>query len=361
MKPLGLRRYLAMVFAAAIAGAMLVSGAAVIGVLMIEVHAEHEVERGRGIVTDDDDFVLVQRAATAMALVAPLAVGGAALLGLRLARRALAPMTEASRRAAAARASELDLTLPLSGAGDEWDDLARTLNGLLADARNSLLRVRRFTADAAHELRTPLTTILGEAELALRRERSASELRAALTTVKSEGEQLVQLLEGLLALARADAGTLLSGKTASLLEDIVKSSIGRVRERTRQGESARVRIECVGEGGSVKGNALLLSRAVENLLDNAIRHAREQVTVSISSDAAMARVRVIDDGPGVAAEIVPALFERFARADTSRARGGFGLGLSLTRAIAQAHDGTVEFLPSPHGAVFELALPILPS
>jgi signal transduction histidine kinase len=361
LKPLGLRRSLAIFFAAAIAGAMLVSGAAVLGVLLLEEHAERAEALERGTTLDDDDFVLVQRAAAAMAIVAPLAAGGAALLGLRLARRALAPMTEASRRAANARASELDLTLPLSGKGDEWDDLARTLNALLADARDSMLRVRRFTADAAHELRTPLTTILGEAELALRRERSASELRAALTTVKSEGEQLVQLLEGLLALARADAGTLLSGKTASRLEDIVKSSIGRVRERARQGEAARVRIDCVGDGGSVKGNPLLLSRAVENLLDNAVRYARDQVTVSISADAAMARVRVIDDGPGVAAEVVPELFERFVRADTSRARGGFGLGLSLTRAIAQAHDGTVEFLPSPHGAVFELALPILPS
>src|SRR5207302_1554205 len=108
----------------------------------------------------------------------------------------------------------------------------------------------------------------------------------------------------------------------------------------------------------VNGNPLLLSRAVENLLDNAVRYAREQVTVSITAETGMARVRVVDDGPGVAAEVVPALFERFARGDASRARGGLGLGLSLTRAIAQAHDGTVELLPSRRGAVFELALPV---
>jgi signal transduction histidine kinase len=122
-----------------------------------------------------------------------------------------------------------------------------------------------------------------------------------------------------------------------------------------------VRIDYAGEDSSVNGNPLLLSRAVENLLDNAVRYARGQVTVSITADTAMARVRVVDDGPGVAAEVVPALFERFARGDSSRARGGFGLGLSLTRAIAQAHDGTVELLPSRQGAVFELAVPLYPS
>jgi two-component system heavy metal sensor histidine kinase CusS len=267
-------------------------------------------------------------------------------------------MREASRRAAVARASDLDLTIPLTGSGDEWDDLARTLNALLADARGSMLRVRRFTADAAHELRTPITTILGEAELALRRNRGAGELRDALTTVKLEGERLARLLEALLALARADAGTLLSSKTTARLEDIVESSLERVRDRASQGGFASVRVDCVGAGGSVEGNPLLLSRAVENLLDNAVRHARERVTVSLRTDGGMARVRIADDGPGVAADLVPALFERFVRGDGARGGGGFGLGLSIARAIAEAHDGTVQFVPTRPGAVFELAVPL---
>src|SRR5207245_10931770 len=105
---------------------------------------------------------------------------GGAFRARALGRGARAPMRGAGRRAAAARASDWNLTLPKTGADDEWDELAGTLNALLEDARGSLLRMRRFTADAAHELRTPVTTIIGEAEVALRRDRSVEELRSAL-------------------------------------------------------------------------------------------------------------------------------------------------------------------------------------
>src|SRR5205085_5084798 len=99
---------------------------------------------------------------SAMAVAAPLAIAAAALLGWWLARRALQPLVEASARVRAARSGELDLSLPV-GSGREWDELATTLNALLADARSSMARNRHFTAEAAHELRTPLTTMIREA------------------------------------------------------------------------------------------------------------------------------------------------------------------------------------------------------
>jgi len=322
---------------------------------LMEAHIRDEASRGLPV--DEDDLLVVPRAATSMALVAPLAIAGAAILGLYLARRALAPMREASRRAAAAHASELDLTLPVTGTGDEWDELASTLNVLLADARDSMSRVRRFTADAAHELRTPVTAILGEVEVALRRTRSEAELRAVLGTVKEEGERIAQLLEALLALARADAGTLLSSRSPLALGDILESTVARARERASQNGRSNLQIEGSPSGALVEGNALLLSRAFENLLDNAIRHAHSRVTVTVLSNGTTARVRVADDGPGIPAELKANLFERFARGDRARSGEGFGLGLSIARAIANAHGGTLELRPSPEGAVFELALP----
>ncbi|MFL5418177.1 MAG: sensor histidine kinase [Myxococcales bacterium] len=351
---LALRHRLALLFACAVGVALLVSGGATIAVIALQTQAHREEEIRRGEPPDDDDLLVVSRAAAAMAIVSPIVIAAAAVVGLYLARRALAPMREASRRAAAARASDLDLTLPVTGANDEWDELATTLNALLADARGSLFRVRRFTADAAHELRTPITAILGESEVALRRKRSEAELRAALTVVKEEAERSARLLEALLALARADAGTLLSNKTKLPVAGIVESSVSRARERASRDGHVAIR---GSTSAFVEGNAALLSRALENLLDNAIRHAATQVTVTVASDGTLARVRVDDDGPGVPAHLMPALFERFARGDSARAAGGFGLGLSIARAIAQAHGGSVVLLPSSAGASFELALP----
>jgi len=354
---LALRHRLALLFATAVAAALVLSGAATIGVIALQMEAHIRDEASRGLPVDEDDLLVVPRAATSMALVAPLAIAGAALLGLYLARRALAPMREASRRAAAAHASELDLTLPVTGTGDEWDELASTLNVLLADARGSMSRVRRFTADAAHELRTPVTAILGEVEVALRRTRTEAELRAVLGTVKEEGERIAQLLEALLALARADAGTLLSSKAPLALGEILESTVARARERASQNGHANVAIECTPGRALVEGNALLLSRAFENLLDNAVRHARSRVAITVVSDGTTSRVRVADDGPGIPAELKANLFERFARGDRARSGEGFGLGLSIARAIANAHGGSLDLRPSPDGALFELALP----
>ena len=354
---LALRHRLAMLFATAVGAALLVSAAATIGVIALQMEAHRQDEIRRGLPADDDDLLVVPRAAAAMAIVAPLAIAGAAVLGLYLARHALAPMREASRRVAAARASDLDLTLPVTGAADEWDDLASTLNALLADARGSMFRVRRFTADAAHELRTPITTILGEAEVALRRKRTEEELRAALVTVKEEAERIAQLLEALLSLARADAGTLLSSRAVLPLGDVIEAAVARARERASLNGRAAIRVESAPTNVLVEGNRLLLSRALENLLDNAVRHARAQVTVTIATDGITARVRVADDGAGISPELVSSLFERFARGDRARSGEGFGLGLSISRAIAQAHGGTLELHPSSSGALFELALP----
>ncbi len=333
---------LALSFAGAVALALLAFGA-VVGALLVQAE---RLEMARTGIDTGDLYEDLRRVGWAMALSLPLAAAGAGALGLWLAGRAARPLREANARAKAARASELDLTLPESGEGDEWDELARTLNALLADGRASLSRIRRFTADAAHELRTPLTAILGEADVTLRRERTAAELRDSLTIVREEAARLARLLDALLALARADAKALVGARVQVTLQELA-----------REAAAGRPEVEVSGEAPPVLADRVLLGRALSNLIENGLRHGGGQVRVELSSAEGNARARVSDQGPGIPASLAPLLFERFAQGDPSRAGPGLGLGLSLARAIAVAHGGTLQHLPSPRGATFELSLP----
>ena len=328
---------------------------------------EHERERDAfeevelGDYDDDHD---VERVLQAMLAAAPLVIAAAAAFGLWLSRRALLPLRDASARAQAARASSLQLTLPVRGANDEWDDLATTLNQLLADARGSLARIQRFTADAAHELRTPLTTLIGEADLALRRERPAADLRASLTVVRAESQRMAQLVDALLSLSRADAGTLLSQTHPDPveLEPLLREAAARAEARAERSHKPFAVALSFGETGPhlARGEPVLLARALGNLLDNAVDHGGTRVELSVRDEGDSLRIRVEDNGPGIAPSLRARLFERFARADVSRqsdgSGDGFGLGLALSRAIAQAHGGSLELLREGPGAAFDLRL-----
>jgi signal transduction histidine kinase len=259
-------------------------------------------------------------------------------------------MREASARARAARASELDLSLPVSGSGDEWDDLAQTLNTLLADARVGLKRVHTFTADAAHELKTPLTAILGIAQVASRRDRDAEGYRNALDEVHAEAMRLSRLVEALLTLARADAGI--------LVPQAHRVDVGRVcmDAVVRAGRGGDITLRVPQEPACTLGDPVLLGRVVDNLLENALRHGAAPVTLTVSNGGPHVCLDVADVGRGIAPAFAPRLFERFAHGET-RPGQGQGLGLSIARAIAVAHNGRLELLPEPSGAHFRLTLP----
>ena len=354
-----LRARLALSFAAAVAGSLIAFSCTVIAVMTAAEQGErHAVGEGEvGSVEENDLHQDVHRVLVAMALAAPFAIGGAAALGLWFARRALAPLKEASARGRAARAAELDLTLPVRGTGDEWDELATTLNTLLADGRSALERIRRFTADAAHELRTPLTAIIGEAEVCLRRERTVDELRLSLTSVREDAVRLAGVVDALLTLARADSGTLLAATEPCALEAVAREAAERALADRRHAGLPEGQVEVSGSSGHVRGDHVLLVRALRNLIDNGLRHGGGQVSVRLcEAGSGRARIEVADSGPGIPAELRPKLFERFARADPARSSGGLGLGLAIARAIAKAHGGSLELKPSPSGALFELEL-----
>ncbi|KFE62781.1 sensor histidine kinase [Hyalangium minutum] len=296
----------------------------------------------------------------ALAFTAPFTVLGAAALGRALARQALAPMREASTRTRAARASAFDLSLPVRGSGDEWDELASTLNALLSDARSAYERTRRFTSDAAHELRTPLTIIMGETEVVLRRERAAEEYRRSLEVIQAESRGLSELVEALLTLARADAGQLVTAGEAVDLYLLAQKATQRA-ERLLAVQARTVQVELSGTSALVRGDPVLLARVLDNLLSNALRHCQGRVRIEVRTAEEGAQVSVVDNGPGVEPSFAPRLFQRFARADTMRGQEGTGLGLALSRTLIEAHGGALTYSCSPAGeSVFTVCLPVLP-
>lgn len=343
----GLRTQLAASFTAAVAAALLVFGAAV-GWAMVDDERDEAAQHSAEPDTADD----LKRILLAMAAASPFALAGAAGLGTWFARRALAPLKEASERARAAQDSALHVTLPVTGTDEEWDALAVTLNQLLDRTRAAMERIRHFTADAGHELRTPLTTIIGEAELALRRERSADDLRTAMRVILDESQRLSELVGRLLLLARSDAGVLPRSAEPLELEARVRAEVARVQAR-----EPAARLTVAGGPLQLRGDPTLLALVVHNLLDNAVRYGGGVAEVTLERRGATARLQVRDHGPGIPAALVPTLFERFTRGDPSRHSEGLGLGLAIAQAIAQAHQGTLALLPGGEGTCFQLELP----
>ena len=347
----GLRARLVIAFAAAVVAAMFVFAAVVVGVVVFNEASEPAVANEN----PEEGTESVERVLVAMGLASPMVLAGAVALGLWLARTALKPMRDASQRARAARASELDLSLPVMGSDDEWDELAKTMNALLADARLSMVRIRQFTADAAHELKTPLTAIIGMAEVAGRRERSAAEYREALNEVREESVKLARLVDALLMLSQADAGTLLSTTHRVDLAQLAQESVRRIERLNK--EAPKVRLHLPATSPIVNGDPVLLARVFDNLLENAFRHGLPPVDLTVQERGALLSVEVSDHGRGVPALFAARMFERFSRADSAREGDGQGLGLAIARAIVMAHRGSLDFVQDEAAISFRLSLP----
>lgn len=265
--------------------------------------------------------------------------------------------------AAAQRLSTGDLSeARLPGASNDAD-LARiveSFNALLDRLKESHRRQQQFVADAAHELRTPLAGLRAEIEVALRRQRSGGEYQHTLELNRLELERLGALVENLLALTRLDAHP-------SRLERAPANLAALCRDVAEQlaplagAQGLRLNLD-VPDELIVSGDALGLERAVRNLVENAIRHtpAGEEIIIRAGAENSGARITVIDRGVGIAPENLPRLFDRFYRVDTARnrAHGGAGLGLSIVKAIAEAHGGSAEVQSElGKGSTFTIRLP----
>lgn len=304
--------------------------------------------------------------AAVTALVTRLVVGGVILVivsGLGsylLARAALAPVERLRRRAAALSARDALSRLPVPATKDEVAALAGTMNDLLGRLHDALARQRAFVADASHELRTPFAVLSAELELAAKPGRSRAELAAAVTDASEEAARLSRLTDDLLLLATSDEDRLAAKVGPTDLADLLSKATAAAGQRgTEAGVTCRADVP--GELNATV-DPVLIRRAVDNLLDNALRFAPPQSQVDVSGrvDGQDIMISVADSGPGFPAEYLPRAFERFSRPDSARARadGGAGLGLSIVKAIAQAHGGlVVASNQDTGGAIVRIELP----
>jgi two-component system, OmpR family, sensor kinase len=334
----------------------------------------------------------VQSTVTAIiTTVALVTAGGLILLAVAIGlvvRRGLRPLrtvADTAARVAALPLSQGAVTISERVPESETDD--RTEIGRVGLALNTLLdhvgvslavrqrneeRMRAFVADASHELRTPLASIRGYSELSLRALRqplgpgqsqtgTIETTEASLERIQAQSLRMSSLVEDLLLLARLDEGQeLVYGAV-----DLTRLVIDAVGDARPTGSGHTWVLDIGDEPVLVAGDTGRLNQVVANLLANARTHTPEgtTVTVSLAREGDTAVLRVHDDGPGVDPHLTDELFERFSRADRSRARqtGGTGLGLSIARAIVDAHRGTITVDSSPRDTTFEVRLPARPA
>jgi len=225
----------------------------------------------------------------------------------------------------------------------ELAGLVAVFNAMLDRLEEAFGRLSRFSADLAHELRTPLGNLIGEIEVSLRRPRTAEEYRAAMESNLEECRRLSALIEDLLFLARAEHAEVTLHREHVNARDICKRAISR---STAAASARGVRVSIEGDAG-IKADPILLSQAITNLLDNAVRHSPDGAEVRIrlrQDDDSAATIAVHNGGPPIAAEHLSRLFDRFYRIDPARSHGagqGTGLGLSIVQSIMALHGGTV--------------------
>jgi heavy metal sensor kinase len=288
--------------------------------------------------------------------VAATALGG----GYVLVKRALAPVDRIARSAERLSSRNLSERLPVPETGDELERLSVALNHMLERLDAAFQQSSRFVADASHELRTPLTIIRGELEGLVQSGRLAAEWRERLGSVLEEVDRLANIVEGLFAISRLDAG--------EAAAEWVKFDLGQLTASTADqmgllAEDKRIRVSCAALTGVwVQGDRARLKQVVVNLLDNAIKYTPEGGAVSLKVEAGNGKaiLEVADNGIGIPPDVLPRVFERFFRVDKarSRERGGAGLGLSIVKSICAAHHGRVEVSSEPgRGSRFRVELP----
>ena len=231
---------------------------------------------------------------------------------------------------------------------DEMARLGATLNDMLARLSRSQEQERRFLDQASHELRTPLATLKAELDLALLRERSPEERRETIENAAIEADRLARLAEDLLVLSRARGGLLPVRREDAAIGPLVREACARHAARA---EAAQVRIESYADGVRASIDPVRVRQALDDLLDNAIRHSPAGGTVAVRASVADGALSlVVDDaGPGFPPGFVERAFEPFMQSPETADGDGAGLGLTIVRAIAKSHGGSATAQNRPEG------------
>jgi len=289
----------------------------------------------------------------------PLLAAVALLGGYLITAGAFRPVGEMSRMAASiAGGGDLSGRVSVSedmDSRDELQALAGTLDGMLERLEKAFERERQFTSDVAHELRTPLNAMQTQGEYAMGC-MDAEEKNDAIARMLEKNEEMRQMVNQLLMIARLDAGQMEMEESIAL-----KPLIEGIREDLEiVALEKQIRLETALEDVFVRGNRSMLTRVIINLADNAIRYGREEGTVKISltNEHAEAVICVQDDGCGMDEETLEHVFDRFWRADGARTTEGTGIGLSIVQAAVKAHGGGLSVRSEPgKGSCFTIRIP----
>ena len=263
------------------------------------------------------------------------------------------------------RTGRTDARVPLDGSGDAIDELTSLFNTMLDKIEGLVTAMRGALDNVSHDLRTPLTRLRGTAEMALASppEGEAADqiehYRERLADCVEESDRVLLMLNTLMDISEAESGTMQLKREPVALAEIVSRAVDLYRDVA---EAKGVALAaCVEPGASVAADRTRLEQVMANLLDNAVKYtpAGGRVDVEVHREADGAVLRVRDTGPGIPADEQPRIFDRLFRGDTSRAERGLGLGLSLVKAVVEAHGGAVEVVSGPgHGALFTVRLPL---
>jgi two-component system heavy metal sensor histidine kinase CusS len=294
--------------------------------------------------TKDAELLAGYRRSLWPVLVAALAA--CALIGYRIARRGLHPISEVSATAQRINAATLDERIDTERLPGELAALGGTINAMLDRLQEAFSRISRFSADIAHELRTPLNNLRGEAEVALTRPRSVDEYRDVLGSCLEEYTRLARLIDSLLFLAKAESPEaqlarerLDLGRELTAVRDLYEAAASEAGVSLTVNAATDVMVDA---------DPALFQRAVGNLVANALAHTPSGGTIGLRAqrEGEGVVVEVSDTGRGIAAEHLPYVFGRFYRADGARttAGGRVGLGLALVKGIMGLHRGTAEIV-----------------
>lgn len=295
---------------------------------------------------------------------AALAIAGiaAGLAVSRLALRRIETITKASRAIMAGNLSE---RVPLSGSGDELDELAKSLNEMLDRIEQLMGGLKEVSDNIAHDLKTPLNRMRNRAEAALRDPSGPEACRKGLEQTIEDADELIKTFNALLLIARLEAGAVEETAATFDLGQLVRD-VAELYEPVAEEAGLALAVEA-GHGVTIRANPQLIGQAVANLIDNAIKYGRRadhapepreaEIAVRVERRDANAEISVADQGPGISAADRERALKRFVRLEESRTRPGTGLGLSLVAAVARLHGGSIRLEDNGPGLRAVLVLP----
>ena len=276
-----------------------------------------------------------------------------------LVSRAIKPINEISATAVKISAGDLSQRINVAEAESELGQLAAVLNSTFARLETAFAQQKQFASDAAHELRTPITVILTQTQTALNRERDAASYKQTVEACQRAAQRMRKLIESLLALARFDAGQEVLKRQPF---DFSKTIYDCAELVSPLADERGVKISIAARPLEIIGDSERLAQVVTNLLTNAIQYNNPdgEVRVKLEAQGDLAVLTIADTGQGIAAEHLPRVFGRFFRADAARTdAGNAGLGLAISKAIVEAHGGTIEVASGENvGTTFTVRLPL---